>query len=60
MIDRGRVDGEDVSFVIVAGDGVTHSIDMLFEGRIEDDEISGRVSGWDGAPAAWTARRIGS
>ena len=60
QIDRGRVDGTDVSFVIVAGDGVTHSIDMLFEGQVRDDVMHGTVGGWDGAPSTWTAERKGT
>jgi hypothetical protein len=59
-VDRGRIRGDDVSFVIVAGDGVTHSIDMLFEGTLREDTMHGSVGGWDGAPSTWTAERDGT
>lgn len=59
-IDRGTIRRDELSFVIVAGDGVTHSLNMEFQGTLRDDTIQGTVGGWDGAPATWTARRVGT
>lgn len=57
MIDRGRAEGQHVSFLIVAGDGVTHRIELEFEGMAKGDTMKGEVRGWDGPPASWQAER---
>lgn len=58
MLEGGRVRDDQVSFVIMAGDGVTHSIEMRFQGRVRGDRMEGTVDGWSGhGPASWTASK---
>lgn len=59
MIDRGTVQGSAVAFSVMAGDGVTHQIEMRFEGTLREDRMRGTVQGWEGPAATWTARREG-
>jgi len=66
LVEQGEIDGSDVHFVIVAGDGVTHTIDLVFRGRWEGDRMQGTVAGekptggvegWPAEGHTWTARR---
>ena len=67
LVEQGEVDGTDVYFVIVAGDGVTHTVDLVFRGRWEGDRMQGTVAGenptggvegWPAEGHPWTARRV--
>lgn len=59
LIERGRVEGQNVSFRFVAGDGVTHQIELVFEGTVNGETMAGTMDGWGHESRAWTAVRPG-
>lgn len=52
-VEQGRIDGEQVSFVLENGEG-----EMTFQGRVDGDRMTGTVNAPNGEQMPWQAERV--